>query len=87
VPLPYTPIDCADYDIIEIACLYGYQLEVELQSQTIRGKAVTTEQNAQGEYLIVQDESNTRKKIRADEIHKLVVLNKHAKFSEHTFKR
>jgi len=87
VSLPYTPIDCADYDYIEIACLYGYRVDVVLASSTLRGKAITTEKNANGEFLILQDEQQEQKKIRADEIHQLIVLDKQAKFNSHTFKR
>jgi len=83
---PYTPIDCGDYDFIEVACLYQYQLEVVLQSSTIRGKAITTKKDNTGEFLILEIADNTRDSIRADEIVKLIVLDKPAKFSEHTFK-
>jgi len=84
--LPYTPIDCSDYEFIEIACMYGYQLNVILQSSTISGKAVTTKNNSMGEFLILEGEDKARNTVRADEIVKLIVLDKNAKFSEHTFK-
>jgi len=83
----YTPIDCVDYDFIEIACMYGYQLDVVMHSGTITGKAITTEKNANGEYLILENDEGTRESIRADEILKLIVLDSHAKFSERIFKQ
>jgi len=85
VSTPYSPINCADYDYIEIACLYGYQLEVKLQSCTLTGKAITTEKTAEGEFLVLEREDKVREMVRADNIVKLVVLDKNAKFSEHTF--
>jgi len=85
MPQAYTPIDCSDYDFIEIACLYGYRLDVVLQSRTITGKALTTEKTAAGEFLVLETEERTREMIRADQIVKFIVHDKHAKFSEHTF--
>lgn len=84
--LPYTPIDCGDYDFIEIACMYGYRLDVVLESKTMNGKAVTTEKNTTGEYLILEIEDKTREMIRVDKIKKFVVLDENARFREHKFR-
>ncbi len=49
-------IDCACHDFIEIACLYGYEIELELHSGEIqRGKAITTQTSKdKKEFLIIQ---------------------------------
>ncbi|MCH4234021.1 MAG: Rho-binding antiterminator, partial [Serratia liquefaciens] len=40
----YRPIDCELHDYLEIACLYGYRLNVELvNGQCFQATALTTQ--------------------------------------------
>jgi len=79
------PINCHAHDYIEIACMYSYDLKLELRSEeTLHVKAITTatKKNENGvaiEYLIA-DSSTTRFDIPLTEIVKLEVKNKSAKF-------
>jgi len=82
---PYTPIVCGDYDYLEVACMDGYSLNIELQDGSIKGKAITTEKSAEGEFLVLELDDGTRSSVRADHIVKFVVLDKTARFREHTF--
>jgi len=81
----YSPIDCADYDYIEIACLYQYQVELELPSGKSTGTAITTEKNNLGEFLVIEKENSARESIRLDQIRRLIVKTKNARFTEHSF--
>lgn len=51
-----TIISCATHDYIEIACTFGYQIILELQSGTsIEGKAITTRTSRdKKEYIIIE---------------------------------
>lgn len=81
----YTPIACGDYDFLEIACMDNYELEVVMSTDTVHGRAVTTENNASGEYLVVALEDGQQQSLRADSIQKIIVKTKNARFAEHTF--
>ena len=89
-PTGYQAIACADYDHLELACMESYELEVVLKDgrlgeSTLRGTAVTTRTNSNGEYLQLRVGDGSIKEIRADGILKLVVLSKNARFDERTF--
>jgi len=84
---PYKPIDCDDYDFLEIACMDGYTLDVVMPDKTITGKAVTTKKNADGEFLVLQMQDGEQELVRADQIIKLVVLDKNPRFNERVFTR
>ncbi|GAB3025445.1 Rho-binding antiterminator [Bowmanella dokdonensis] len=54
---PRPPIDCGLHDHIEVACLYGYHLELQMHDgdrQT--GTAVTTRTEQGREFLVLQGE-------------------------------
>ncbi len=82
----YKPISCGDYDYIEVACLYGYDVELVLGETTVRGKAMTTKRSDAVEYMVLQQADGESLSVRADEIVKLIVLTENARFSEHRFK-
>lgn len=82
---PYRPIACSDYDFLEIACMYDYDLEIETTKGILHGCALTTENSSTGEYLIVALEEHHHQSIRLDLIQKIVVKTKTALFKEHTF--
>jgi Rho-binding antiterminator len=49
-------ISCQTHDYIEIACLYGFQIRLQLtDGSTLQGKAITTETSSdKREWLILQ---------------------------------
>lgn len=81
----YTPIACGDYDFLEIACMDNYELEVVMSTETTFGRAITTDNNATGEYLVIALEDGKQQSLRADSIKKIIVKTKNARFTEHTF--
>jgi Rho-binding antiterminator len=73
---PYTPILCSQHDIIEIACLHNYALDIQLIDGTsIRGIATTTRTNAKKEEHLVITQDKTEQLIRLDIIHSITPVN------------
>jgi len=84
-PQIYKPIECADYDQLELACMERYALEVVLHEGSVRGTAITTRTSSNGEFLALRTEDGSMREIRADSILKIVVLSEHRRFDEWTF--
>jgi len=84
---PYSPIGCADYEYIEIACMDRYVVDVVTETDTVRGLAVTTETNRNGEFLVLREDNGSRVSVRVDRIVKIIVLTEVRRFDERTFQR
>lgn len=84
----YQPIDCAIHDYIEIACLKGYRLRLELVDGTqLIGVAESTETRPdKTEWLILVNEA-LRHTIRLDEIKAFTPLDDGAGFSRIELRR
>ena len=78
----YKMIPCAHYDYLELACLRGYQLKIELIDGTqCQGKAITTQTRAdKTEWLIIQLQQ-TKQSLRLDHIAAITSLEPNAEFS------
>ena len=81
----YVPIDCNDYDFLEIACMDGYQVEVKIDSGTLIGVATGLETRFGEEYLTIQVSGGLVETIRIDRIVSLEVLTEPARFRRHDF--
>ena len=81
----YKPIDCSDYDFLEIACMDGYDIEVTLESGTIRGHARGLEIRSGEEFLRIRMHNDKVEDIRVDRIREIHVLSKRARFRKHVF--
>ncbi len=81
----YTPIACGDFDYLEIACMDNYDVELVMHNEHVRGRAITTNNDKTGEFLVIETEGGERLSLRADLIHKIIVRSKNARFREHTF--
>jgi len=81
-----TQISCSLYDHIEIACLYKYEIEIHtINEDVFRGIAIDTKLNDEKKECIVITSENINKLILLEDIKKLKVLTKNAKFSEIVF--
>lgn len=81
----YQPIDCNLYDYLEIACLHGYTVLLELRDgESVQGVATTTKTQADGEFILLDSQSEVRK-IRLDRLLRLQVLSKPRSFEEVSF--
>lgn len=81
----YKPIDCSDYDFLEIACMDGYDIEITLDSGTARGHARGLEIRAGEEFLRIQARNDEHQDIRVDRIREIRVLSTPARFDRHVF--
>ncbi|HAY93320.1 MULTISPECIES: Rho-binding antiterminator [unclassified Shewanella] len=77
----YKMIPCAHYDYLELACLRGYQLNIELIDGTqCQGQAITTQTRAdKTEWLIIQLQQ-TKQSLRLDHIAAITPLEPNAEF-------
>jgi len=79
-------IDCELHDYLEVACLYGYEVQLTLKNQLkIHGKAkniVTTAEKR--EFLIVQNAQGPQQ-IELIQLQKLEVITPNAQFKEIIF--
>ena len=82
---PYVPIGCADYEHIELVCQDRYLVDVVTNETVVRGLAVDTMVNNQGEFLVVCRNDGTREMVRADHIKKIVALSADRRFDEYVF--
>lgn len=77
----YKMIPCEHYDYLELACLRGYRLKIELIDGTeCQGQAITTQTRAdKTEWLIIQ-EQQTKQSLRLDHIITIMPLEPNADF-------
>lgn len=83
----YKMIPCAHYDYLELACLRGYQLNIELIDGTqCQGKAITTQTRAdKTEWLIIQLQQ-TKQSLRLDHIAAITPLEPNANLAEYSLR-
>lgn len=82
----YIPIGCGDYEMLELACMHGYDVEVHTDAGTIIGRADTLRVRAGEEFFELLLADGGRDTIRVDRIRRLVVRTRPAHFESHTFK-
>jgi len=77
----YKMIPCEHYDYLELACLRGYQLKIELIDGTqYQGQAITTQTRAdKTEWLVIQQQQN-KQSLRLDHIVAITPVDVHAEF-------
>jgi Rho-binding antiterminator len=76
----YEPIECELHDYLEIACLHGYRLLIELvDGSSFKAKAVTTRNTKEEEFLVLA-ESEVQGEVRLDELLAIMPLDEGAKF-------
>jgi Rho-binding antiterminator len=81
----YTPIDCDDHDMLEIACLDRYEIVLSLDTGDVRGRAEDLQVRSGEEFLVIRTAADRMERIRADRIRELVVLSRPARFERHRF--
>ncbi|MBT5221208.1 MAG: transcriptional antiterminator [Woeseia sp.] len=81
----YSPIDCGDYDYLEIACMYRYDVEVLANGKRICGTAVNLEVIDGEEFLLVDVADAPANKIRVDHIGRMTVNSWPCRFVSQLF--
>ena len=82
----YTPIDCGDYDYLEIACMDRYEIEVAHAGGLLVGVADGLETRNGEEFLCVRLGAQALEAIRVDYIRELRVLSDPARFRRRRFR-
>ena len=77
----YQPISCDLHDYVEIACLYGYDLKIEMiGGESLVARAITTRIKNHEEFLVV-DENGVEREIRLDLLLAITPLNPSSRFA------
>lgn len=77
----YQPLDCDLHDLLEIACLYRYQLRVErVDGGVFEARALTTRTSAEKEEFFVLEVENDRCEVRLDRLLAITPLEPGARF-------
>lgn len=65
----YQPLNCDLHDYLEIACLYGYTLDIELvDGQSLTARAITTRTAPTREEFLDVETVDGRQEIRLDQL-------------------
>ncbi|MDD1136599.1 Rho-binding antiterminator [Pseudomonas sp. TNT2022 ID233] len=77
----YQPLNCDLHDYLEIACLRGYQLDIELiDSQRLIARAVTTRTSSEKEEFLVIEQQGAQQEIRLDQLLAITPQEANAEF-------
>ena len=78
---PYRPLNCDLYDYLEIACMHGYRLQVELvEGQSFAAKALDTRTApSKEEFLVLQTDAGPQE-VRLDRLLAITPLDPGASF-------
>ncbi len=83
----YKPIDCGDYDYLEIACMDRLDIELDFDSGTVRGIAEGLETRLGEEFLLIRTPDEHVEQLRIDRINEIRVISKVARFKRHEFEQ
>lgn len=82
----YQPLNCDLHDYLEIACLRGYQLEIELiDGQRLMARAITTRTSSDKEEFMVIEQAGTQHEIRLDQLLAITPQATNAEFGRVAF--
>ncbi len=78
-------ISCQVHDYIEIACMYGYRVSLELTNHDrIEGKPITTQSKNKQEFLLMEM-ADAKQEIELDQIKSMQALTKNPHFDRIDF--
>ena len=83
----YKPIECSDYDYLEIACMDRLDIELDVDSGTVRGVAAGLETRSAEEFLLIRSPDAQVEKFRIDRINEIRVISNVSRFRNHVFER
>ncbi|WP_426204274.1 Rho-binding antiterminator [Pseudomonas sp. TWP3-1] len=82
----YQPLNCDLHDYLEIACLRGYQLGIELiDGQRLVARALTTRTSREKEEFMRVEHAGVQQDIRLDQLLAITPQNAHAQFARIAF--
>ena len=83
----YAPIDCGDYDVLELACTEGAEVSLALDDGEVVGTAGTLRSDGEAEYLVLRTADGTSRDVRLDRIRRLEPLSRPTRVRAHAFAR
>jgi len=82
----YQPLNCDLHDFLEIACMRGYLLDVELiDGQRLIARAVTTRTSDTKEEFMVFEQDGRQWELRLDQLAAITPLDDNADFRRIAF--
>ena len=77
----YQPLNCDVHDYLEIACMHGYRLQVELLDESsVVARALTTRTAASKEEFLVLQSDADQFEVRLDHLLAITPLDSNASF-------
>lgn len=82
----YVPLDCGDYDVLELVCIDRYEVELLLHDgERLVGTPVTLENDGYAEHLLMTLSDGRSHRVRLDRLHTLTVLTRPARLEGFVF--
>jgi Rho-binding antiterminator len=82
----YQPLNCDLHDYLEIACLRGYRLDIELNDGTrLVAKALTTRTSSDKEEFLCLETADGPQEIRLDQLLAVTPMDAGAQFGRVVF--
>jgi Rho-binding antiterminator len=82
----YQPLNCDLHDYLEIACLRGYRLDVELKDGArLQAKALTTRTASSKEEFLCLETADGQQEVRLDQLLAITPLDANAQFGRVVF--
>ncbi|MOA09245.1 Rho-binding antiterminator [compost metagenome] len=77
----YRPLACDLHDYLEIACLYGYRLRIELDDGSwLEARALDTRTLASKEEVLLVRQAGEERQLRLDHLRAITALTPGARF-------
>lgn len=77
-----TAIPCEIHDYIEIACLYGFEIELSMKiGMKLQGRALTTETSPEKKEWLLLDKDGVIEKIELGEITSMTAITSNPHFT------
>jgi Rho-binding antiterminator len=82
----YQPMNCDLHDYLEIACLRGYRLDIELiDGARLVAKALTTRTSSDKEEFLSLETADGQREVRLDQLLAVTPLDENAQFGRVVF--
>jgi Rho-binding antiterminator len=82
----YQPMSCDLYDYLEIACMRGYRLDIEMKDGSrLVAKALTTRTSSDKEEFLSLETADGQQEVRLDQLLAVTPLDANAQFGRMAF--
>jgi Rho-binding antiterminator len=82
----YRPMNCDQHDFLEIACMHGYQLDIELKDGArLAARALNTRTSSDKEEFLIVEAAGGQQEIRLDQLLAITPQDANAQFGRVEF--